>query len=86
MSEKVWTYSDLTNAAKLQIERCRKQAQEHFGKGDIEFAKLYAAWAYGVCELWHEQTKDHRPNEDREQLIELVKTVERTAQGIAQVA
>ena len=68
--------------AKLQIERCRKRAQEHFSKGDIEFAKLYSAWAYGVCELWHEQTKGHHPNEDREQLIELVEAVERTAQGI----
>lgn len=77
----MWTYEELNNAAVIQIERCRKQAAVLFSDGDGIFARRYAEWAYGVCELWLEQTKAHHMHEDRERLIGMVKTVELAAVG-----
>lgn len=81
MASKTWTYEELTGSAALQIERCAKQASLHFAEGDGEFAKRYAEWAYGVSELWHEQTKNYHTDEDRERLIDMVKAVELAAVG-----
>lgn len=76
MASKTWTYRELTDSAVLQIERCAKQASAHAAEGDIAFARKYAEWAYGVRELWREQTRGHHADEDVERLVSSVKAVE----------
>jgi hypothetical protein len=76
MNVKMWTYRELTDSAVLQIQRCAKQASAHVAEGDIAFAQRYANWAYGVCELWREQTRGHHTDEDVERLVSAVKAVE----------
>ena len=79
MVSKTWTYKELTDTAALQIGRCATQAAAHVAEGDRAFARRYAEWAYGVCELWREQTRGCHVAEDLERLIEAVYAVERIA-------
>jgi hypothetical protein len=75
--EKTWTYEELTSSAVLQIERCTKQAAALAHAGDHTFAQRYAEWAYGVCELWREQTRGHQIASDVHRLESAVRAIAR---------
>jgi hypothetical protein len=70
---KKWSYKEITEATKREIERCQRMASEMEGELKLEIARLYHYRASGAVSLWDSITEGWRENGDGERMKALLK-------------